>query len=245
MRYITSRIVTILVATTFAANAAAQTMPGEDEARRIPSVTVTGHGQVAAEPDRARIRIGAVAQAKDASTAQNQVSGVMTAAINAITALGIPKEDLQTADLSLSPVHETIPPRNQSLEEPRVVGYRASNTLQVVVDDLSRIGAVIDAAVNAGANQMHGLSFELKNDLPQRKQALQEAVEDARAEAEALAEAMGMSLAGVIEAHEGSDRVIPYEMGAQMAAMRVDTPVQAGRVQVTAAVSIRYRLAGK
>ncbi len=218
-----------------------------DDDERIPTLTVTGNAQVNARPDRAVIRLGAVAQAPEAGEAQEQVNAIMQEAIGDIKALGIPAERISTATLSLSPVYSQ-PPREQRQQpfEPKIVAFRANNTVQVVVDDLSKVGPVIDAGVEAGANQLEGLSFELADDTRARTQALVEAAQKARSKAQALAEALDVQLAGVLTVHE-SGQVIPLQRrGPQMMraeAMMAATPVEPGQVNVEASVTVEYRIA--
>lgn len=212
-----------------------------------PSLTVNGDGEVSVRPDRATIRLGAVAQADQASLAQEQVNGAMQAAIDSIMALGVPESAISTASISLQPVYSQ-PPRNQNGPfEPKIVGFRASNTLQIRVENLDRVGPVVDAGINAGVNQLEGITFDLRDETEARSAALKKAVQSARAKARAIAEAMEVRLASVAEVTEGHADVFMPRYGAEMrmapAAMDMATPVQPGEVQIRASVTIRYRLA--
>jgi uncharacterized protein YggE len=217
-----------------------------------PTLTVTGTGEDFGKPDRAVVRLGAVAQAEQAAEAQKLVGDIVAKTIDAIKQLGIDEKSIRTAGVSLSPVYTDHQPRPlqpgqpQQPQEPRISGYRASNTLEVRLDDLARIGPVIDAGVATGANNVEGVDFQLKDDGPQRKAALKQAATDARGKAEALADAMGMRLGPVIEVIEGggAGRPIPMARRAMLAeSFAVSTPVQPGQLQVTASVTITYRLA--
>lgn len=216
--------------------------------RQGPTVTVSGEGQSQAAPDAATVRLGATVQAEEAGEAQAQVSQIMQRAIEAVKGLGVEEQAIQTADLSLYPVYSDSRPRpNQDggEGEPQIVGYRASNTLAVELDDLGKIGDVIDAAVEAGANQLQGVEFELRNDLEARSEALRRATRIARAKAQVLAEAVGMPLGDLVEIRESGVNVRPPVpmYGARMA-MEADasTPVQPGQLTVTANVTLVYRL---
>lgn len=210
-----------------------------------PSLTVTGAAEVPAAPDRAVVSLGAVVEAKDALDAQNQIAQVMRRVIKDIRAQGIPEEKIRTAGLSLNPVYSHPAPKaGREPEAPRIVGYRASNTIRVQVDDTERAGAVIDAGIGAGANQLNSLSFELRDDLKFRKQALQLAAQEARAKAEAIASALNLQLGEVIEVREeGGQASYPVERRFAASAAAA-TPVQPGEIRVGAGVSVRFRLAG-
>jgi hypothetical protein len=189
------------------------------------------------------VSLGAVVEAKNALDAQKQIAQVMQRVIQEIKARGIPEEKIRTAGLSLSPVYSHPAPRTgQEPEAPRIVGYRASNTVRVQVDEMDRVGAVIDAGIGAGANQLNSLAFDLRDDLKFRQQALQLAVREARAKAETIAAALNLQLGEVIEVREeGGPLSYPVERRFAAPASAA-TPVQPGQVQVNAGVAVRFRL---
>jgi uncharacterized protein len=226
-----------------AAEAMAQGGPGAGSA--VPAITVTGTAEVAAAPDRAMVSLGAVVENKQAQEAQKQIAQIMQRVIKDIKAQGIPEDKIRTVGLSLNPVYSHPAPRaGQEPEAPRIVAYRAANTVRVQVDDLERVGGVIDAGIAAGANQLNSLAFDLRDDLKYRKQALQLAAQEARAKAEAIASALNLQLGEVLEIREeGAPAHYPVErrMAAPSAA---GTPIQPGQVQVNASVNLRLRLIG-
>lgn len=239
------------------AMAMAQDPPPEDGPRRDmrgpmmqpPVLRVTANAQTQAAPDHATVRLGAVAQAAEAQQAQEQVNQIMVRAMEAVRALGIEEKDVRTADLALFPIHEQPRPqpgRQDQPEEPRIVAYRASNTVVVDLSDLSKIGPVIDACVGVGANQLQGVEFSLKNDLEARTAALEKAVTDARRKAEALARAAGMQLGPIMELSEGGAYVQPpqpmYATRGMAMEMATPTPVQPGQLDIHASVTMVYHL---
>lgn len=223
--------------------ALAQPAPQPPTIELVPGIVVTGHGETTARPDRATARVGATAQANDAAAAQNQVSQTISAAIEKIRSLGIPEQAIQSQGIDLSPVYSN--PGSIAPSEPRITGYRASSTLQVRIDDLTKIGPVIDAAVASGANQIQGVSFELKNDTSQRQSALRDAAQQARTKAEAIAQALGVALGPIQEVQEqgAAHMPIPYAMGAARASFdAAQTPVQPGELTVSADLTVRFRI---
>jgi hypothetical protein len=233
----------ILAALLSAATAIAQSGPGAGPA--VPAITVTGTAEVAAAPDRALVSLGAVVENKQAQEAQKQIAQTMQRVIKDIKAQGIPEDKIRTVGLSLNPVYSHPAPKaGQEPEAPRIVAYRAANTVRVQVDDLERVGGVIDAGIAAGANQLNSLAFDLRDDLKYRKQALQLAAQEARTKAEAIASALNLQLGEVLEIREeGAPAHYPVErrMAAPSAA---GTPIQPGQVQVNASVNLRLRLIG-
>jgi uncharacterized protein len=123
-----------------------------------------------------------------------------------------------------------------------IIGYTASNTTRVTTTDLSQIGLLIDAANQAGANSVGGLSFGLRNPEPLVEQALTQATKQATAHAAAIAAGLGSKLGAVLSAQEGSSYT-PIVVGAAGAGPAVTTPVQTGTVTVYATVTIQVGLA--
>jgi len=208
-----------------------------------PTIVVTGSGDVSAAPDRAVVNLGAVAEAKQAIEAQKQLNQIMQRVVKDIKALGIADEKIRTDRLSLYPVYSN-PGRktDQEPEAPRIVGYRAATTVQVQVDDLERVGSVIDAGITAGANQLANLSFELRDDGKYRQQALKLAAQEARVKADAIAAAMNLQLGEVVEIREEGARM-PYSSERKYAAPASGgTPIQPGQIEVSAGVNIRFKL---
>ncbi|MEX1024925.1 MAG: SIMPL domain-containing protein [Planctomycetota bacterium] len=220
--------------------------PSPPEARQAePFLRVTGEAEVAAEPDRAVVALGVTAQAEQASAAQSEVSQAMQRVTAAIVEAGIPAESIQTAGLSLQPVYSQGDARRQGeAREPRIVGFRASNTVRVRVEDTARIGSVLDAGLTAGANEIQGISFELADDTAQRTEALSAAVHNARAKADALADAADVELLALQRIEEaGGQSPQPMQRTMSFAALEADTPIAPGQVRVRARVELTYRIA--
>jgi uncharacterized protein YggE len=209
-----------------------------------PVLVVNGSAQVFVAPDQATVRLGIVRQAPTAQAVQEQANVVAKEMLNAIGKIGVPANQIQTARLVLSPVYA---PRNpESRDAPRIVAYNATNVVSVRVDNLSLVGGVVDAGLKAGANQVEGIQFGLRNDLASREEALKQAVREARSKAQVMADALGVNIVEVLEANEGGVSVVPFAEGAmQRLAVAADTPVSPGQIQVQANVVIRYRISPK
>jgi len=209
-----------------------------------PMLVVTGNSVIMAAPDEASVRLGIVRQATAAQAAQDQVSAVAQQILNEIRKLGVMPQQIQTARLVLSPVYAPRGP--DSRDAPRIVAYNASNTVAVRLEDLSLVGPVIDSGLRAGANQLEGVQFGLRNELPSRQQALKLAVNEARTKAEAMADALNINLGEVLEVSEGGSITPRFDMVQSgrlfEAAAVAPTPVSPGQIQVDASVTIRYRI---
>jgi len=208
-----------------------------------PGLTVSGRGEVSAAPDRAVVRLGAAAQAETAVAAQGRVDAAVRAILNGIKALGVPEEKIATVQMTLAPVYRDRPRgAGEEPQEPAIVGYRAGNIVRVTVDDLKILGKVVDAGLLAGANRVDGISFDLKDDGEQRRQALGLAARDAQSKAESIARALGVQLGGVRSVSEGGVSVVRPRMDALSAhAVRGEgVAVQPGQLQVDASLTVRY-----
>ncbi|HEY4588906.1 MAG TPA: SIMPL domain-containing protein [Thermoanaerobaculia bacterium] len=221
-------------------------MPKESETRDVeyPILTVSGTGQARVAPDQATVRLGVLAQGASAREAQERVNRSAQAVLDAIRKAGIPAERIQTTGLSLSPQYA----QGRGDQGPRITGYQASNTVTVLVEDLSKVGPVIDAGLTSGANNLDGVDFGLRKDDAARAAALTDAVQSARVKAEALARALRVKLVEIVEVAEGGVSIAPppspFRGRVALAAEAMTaTPVSAGEVGVEASVTIRWRIA--
>jgi uncharacterized protein YggE len=211
-----------------------------------PTVTVSGRGEVEAEPDRAVIYFAVETEGESAREAGEANAALMTAVTDAVEAAaqGVEGFEVRTMGYSLTPRYTM--PEGDRIQE--IMGYAARNTLQVSVDDVTRVGGLIDTALGAGANRVANLSFEVRDPDPFRAEALREAVLTARAQAEVMAQALGRELGPAIDVQGGAD--FPYPMPyysrdmafMEAAAQSVPTPIEAGPLTISANVTIRFRL---
>lgn len=217
----------------------------ENDMDLVPLLSVSGSGQARVAPDEASVRLGVLAQAKTARAAQEQVNRVANAILASVQALGVRPEQIQTSELNLSPLYSQGRPEEGRIEEPRITGYQASNVVIITLQDLTKVGPVIDAGLAAGANRLDGVFFGLRNDQAARAQALTAAVAEARSKAEALAKAAGVRLGDLVEITEGGIAVTPVFRQERMAMANLqsaDTAVSSGQVGVDASVTLRYRI---
>jgi uncharacterized protein len=203
---------------------------------------VQGRGEVEVSPDRARIVFAVESEAPTARDAGEANARLMDGVISSVRGLGVEGLRVETSGYTLVPRYGQDADRRRE-----IVGYTARNTLQVVADDVDAVGRLVDTALDAGANRVAGLGFEVRDPEPHRREALRRAVESARSEAQAMAEALGLRLGTPTRVQGGAERPpIPFfPQVARMEAMAMDaptTPVEAGIQTVSASVSITYRL---
>jgi uncharacterized protein len=214
----------------FAAAAEPETAHGLAAQLKAEGITVTGMGVVRTVPDRAEISFGVVTQGRTASQALSANDAAIERVVAALRQAGIAAADIQTRSFSISP--------RSSEEGDEILGYTAENTVSVLLRNLDRAGAVIDAAVAAGANQVFGPSLSRSNATELYRNALRAGVADARAKAQEIASAAGVSLGQVVGVVEQGSSPEPPQPAAD--ARTAGAPIQPGTQDIQASVVVMF-----
>jgi uncharacterized protein len=204
------------------------------------SMLVAALAALLAAPDQAVADFAVETLAATAQEAAAQNARRMEAVIAALVRAGVPRDRIETRDYSVFPDYD-----HRDGAEPRVRGYRVSNTVQATLGDLARVGPVIDAALGAGANRIGGVRFGLREPQAHRQRAIADAVVRARADASAMARALGGEVGMVREAVTvDAGSVVPlYQERMQMAA-DVATPILPSEQVVRVQVALVFELIG-
>jgi len=219
----------LLAAAAFAGVLRPEGAGAEDPAPTTDTVSVTGAGVVTAVPDRAEISAGVETRAATARAALAANGAAMQKVIDALRANG--GKDVTTQTVSLSTSFD---------QNGRPDGFVASNVASAVAT-LGNAGALIDAAVAAGANTIYGPTLSRSDADALYRQALAKAVDDAKERAEILARAAGRSLGRVTAIVEsGSAAPVPY--AAKASAAEDSTPVVSAPQETAASVSVTFEL---
>ncbi|GIW87886.1 MAG: hypothetical protein KatS3mg108_2210 [Isosphaeraceae bacterium] len=223
-------------------------MADEGEVRR--SLTVTGTGKVSAAPDVAEITIGVVSQAESARDALAANTEAMTAVQTLLKDRGVAEKDIQTVSISIQPRYSQPPPPRpgQAGVEfvPRIVGYEVNNAVRITARDIKKLGSILDAVVQSGANRIDGIGFRI--DEPQKLEDLarKAAVADAKRKASQLAGELGVVVGLPIRVSEAGSMPVPQPMfrGRAMAmeAMAAPVPVAAGEQDLVVQVTVEFEL---
>ena len=206
----------------------------------VRQITVTGSAEAQAVPDLATITAGVETRAETAAAALSANSQAMTAVLAALDAGGVERRDVQTSQLSISPVYEPYQEGNQDGQ--KVAGYEAANMVTVRVRAIARLGETVDAVTTAGANRIYGVSFDVSDPKPALDTAREKAVADARSKAELFAKAAGVTLGPVVRIAEATQTGGPIMMRAEAMADKAAPPVEQGTVSLQAQVEIVYGL---
>jgi uncharacterized protein YggE len=221
------------------------------EDSKKPSISVAGEGRVTAAPDVAEIHVGVVTQASTARDALAANNEAMNRLMEVVKERGVATKDVQTSNINVSPQYSQPPQPRPGREDqaegfvPRIVAYNVTNTVQITARKLDKLGELLDAVVQAGANQMHGISFRVDEPEKLLDQARKSAMADAKRKAEILVGEAGVVLGSPIQISESSGP-IPFQQqkmmfGRAMAAAEA-MPVAPGEEELKVSVSVTYEL---
>lgn len=204
---------------------------------RSSFVRAFGQATVSVKPDLARVEFSVVTQASTAQDASTQNATRTSNVLTQLQTLLAPNADIQTVGYSMSPNY-SYPSGGGT---PTLIGYTVSNTIRVTTSDLSITGRIIDTGIQAGATQVSGLHFGLKDDQPVRAQALRLATVQAKVHADAMAAGAGMHSGGYRSIEEGISVRSGTLPGAGVSAATT-TPIVTGLVDIDASVTIEVDL---
>jgi uncharacterized protein YggE len=166
------------------------------------TITVVGEGKVSLMPDIATINVGAEARAATVSEAKAEVDAQMAAITAALQEAGVTEKDIQTSHYGIYFEREPMPALGEGTAAEARETYVVSNIVRVTVRDVEKAGSVLDAVVQAGANQVHGVTFTVSDESTWQSQARADAMADARSRAQELADLAGAELGEVLSVSE-------------------------------------------
>jgi uncharacterized protein YggE len=204
-------------------------------------ITVVADGEANARPDQAWISAGVEVTKPTAAEALAEANGATEAVLAKIDQLGISRTNVQTTGVSLYPMMDGGP-RPQPNATPTITGYRAGNHLTVLVGDMGKVGQVLDALVSAGATNVGGVRFGLKDDSALRMQALEDALKSARPKAEAMAKGLGLTAGEVLIVREEGAYAPPMPLAQGAGAKAGDVPIEGGQLSVHMRVQVTFAL---
>lgn len=200
------------------------------------TVRASGDATVDATPDEAEVTVGVTTTAADAAGAGEQNAQIVRRVTEALRGTIGKDGTLKTIGYSVEPQYQ------YGNGKPKLTGYRAVDTLRVRLEDISLAGKVIDAALQAGATEVNGIVFKLRDESKVMNQALKDAAEKAKASAQAIADALNVHVTGVMSAETGSEptfqpRPLPM-MGRSVNGVQGETTVNPGTLEIHATVTV-------
>ncbi len=223
-----------------------QSVNVEAAAETFPQLVVRGEGTVEAQPDQLQLRLGVVTQDRNADAAMDSNNQRMQAVMASLQEIGIAKAELATGQFQIRPEWSQPPRPTPANWQREIVGYRVSNELLIISTRVELAGKLLATSQRAGANQIGGLQFTLADPAAQRLKAISLATQAAIDQAQAMATAAGVKLGEVqsltLDSPGAGPRPNMAYAEARMASAD-SVPVTAGKVEVSAAVTLVYRLA--
>ena len=213
---------------------------GKPSAER-DTIAISGEGKVTAIPDIATIDVGLMTEKSDVKNAQLENTTKMNRLIANLKNLGVDSKDIQTSYYNIYPQYDW-PNGKQILR-----GYQVSQGVTVKIRNLDKIGDILAAAGEGGANQVSGLSFDIDDPEVLRQEARVKALENAKEKAEALARVAGIGLGKIVSFSEYAST--PYSAYKSMDALgiggggAVPSPtVEAGSMDIVIDVTVSYEI---
>ncbi len=213
----------------------------EEAPRR--ALTVSGSATVTAKCDTAEIYLTVETESANVKTASRDNAQTMNAVKNAVIAAGADATKIETQDYNVYP-QQTYDSKGKL----KARTYKCTNSMKLVVSDLQKTGSVIDAAVEAGANNIDSVNFSVSQTEAYKDEALQKATADALRKARIMAGTLGRSIVNVISVNENNVTVRPYRIMAAKLSLdanamnRETTPVEAGDTQMESSVTVVFEI---
>lgn len=208
------------------------------------TVVVTGEARLSARPDTVQLSVGIDTREPTAARAQQSNARVVERVMAALQDSGVKQSDVQTGELRLTPVYRY----DQETGAQHLEGYEASYTLRLTLPMTSPVGAVVDAAVAAGANRLDSIQFTVRDTQALKERGLAEAVRDASRQAAVVAEAAGVQLGPLLSVSGIGFSGPPPAIGlmatkfAPQAARDAVTPIESGLLEFTAQATLTFEI---
>ena len=201
---------------------------------------VSATGETTRVPDVAVISAGVVTRAPTAGAAIQENSARMDRVLAALKRAGVADRDVQTSSINLNPEY-----RYQENRAPELVGYTASNQVNIRFRDIRNSGRILDALVAEGANQINGPTLTIDKPEEALDEARVNAVANGRARAELYARALGKRVTRVVSVSEGGGNYYPpppMPVAERSMAASADTKIVPGEQKLQVTVSMVFEL---
>ena len=217
---------------------------------QIPQISVSGEGEVMADPDEAYVYVRVVTQDKVAAEAQRLNQEKSNVVKESFKRNGLSEKDIETSTYYVNPETRYYPPKDFETDKEtyKIVGYTVTHTFKITVKDLDTLGKIVDDAVSVGANGVDNVAFGLskEKEIQVKGQALSLAAKKAQEKAKSISGSLGVRLGKVLSASE-SGGYTPYYARYESKALAMDgagapTPITPGKVDVQTTVSIVYEI---
>lgn len=213
-------------------------------------ITVSATSDVYAKPDLALTTFSVLSEAKTVGEAMQDNATKMNAVTAFVKSQGVEDKDLKTTNFNISPRYEWENPACSYSYCPSgkriLVGYDVSQSLEVKMRDLTKIGDIIQGATEAGANEIGNLQFTIDNEDALKEEARTKAIKEAKNKAKTLAGELGIRLVKIISFSESGNYPVPYYAATGREALGMGggaTPdIQTGENKISSTVTLTYQI---
>lgn len=216
----------------------------ETPASNPPRVlSVTGQGRMEVKPDTATITLGVTQLRPTPMEAYEAMSADLAKVAGQVKSAGVKEDQIKTSTFNLQAEYNWTQEKGQVLS-----GYRATNSISITTQELEKVAALIQSAMSAGANQLQGVSFYVKDTEKLTKEALDLAVDDAKGKAEQVANRLGTKVVRVQSVSIQDNGMPAYRpmmdanAGMAKAAAMEAAPVFSGTAPYSVSVSVTFEL---
>jgi uncharacterized protein YggE len=206
----------------------------------LRTLSVSGVGVIYLTPDIVYINVGVNTQRENAAEAVEVNKTQTSAVIQAIQDFGVDPKDIRTTNFSI-----WSNPQYDEFGQVKGTNYAVDNTVNVTVREIDKLGDLLDAAIQAGANNIYSIQFDVEDKNEATKQARAQAVEDAKVEAQELAEASGVSLVQIETINYFESSPTPFfegKGGGGGDAASAAVPIQPGQLAISVTVNVTYSI---
>lgn len=242
----------LVMAVVFMAAKAVNAVINFDAITTPPSnvITVNGEGKVSAVPDIAQVSFAVSEEAVTASQAQDVAAKKINVALAVLEDMGVDEKDVKTSSYNISPRYSYQPPCYTYPcpynEAAKIIGFTASQTVEIKVRDIDKTGDVLSALADAGVANLYGPNFMIEDKDALQAEAREKAIKEARTQAEQLAKALGVRVTRVVSYNENGGYPGPYyraDMALGMGGAEKAVPsIPAGENEIMVSVSVTYEV---
>ncbi len=204
------------------------------------TINISGEGKVLAAPDIGQVSLSVISDAKTVAAALRDNTTKMNKVTKSMKDSGIKEEDMKTTNYNISPRYQYLSGKSE------IIGYEVSQTLEVKIRDLDKVGGILEKAAAAGANQVGSLSFTFDDVEKLKVEARQKAIDNAKTKARDLAKSLGMSLGKIVSFTESSSGFVPQPMysreGYGIGGGGATPDIQTGQNEIQANVVLAYEI---
>lgn len=209
------------------------------ESSSFPSLSTTGYGEVIAKPDMAEFSVQVVETTMTAEQAKQSVDNVVDGYLKSLSDINVKPDNINSSNLYISPQYH-YPEKGK----PELIGYRATRTIKVTVDDLGNLNQYLDLALSSGINQVDQIKLKVRDEAKYQEQARQAAIKDATSKAASLAKGFGQKLGSVWSIQYDTPNTQPVLMSpmAATAKFKAADSYQDSTLVINDRVNVSYKL---